>query len=70
MTKIATAGLVALIPGIAAAHPEHASAENFGLVHYLTDPFHIGLAAVAVLLAVVVRRSMLRRRSPALEANR
>jgi hypothetical protein len=60
MTRIAiTLGMV-LLPGIAAAHVEHASGGDFGLVHYLTDPFHVALTGAAVLLFLAVRRSMLR----------
>lgn len=51
-----------LVPGIAAAHPQHAPGEGSGLVHYLTDPFHLGLAVVATVLVVAARRLVLQRR--------
>ncbi len=52
-----------LIPGAAAAHPEHASGGDFGLVHFVTDPFHVVLTAAAVLLFLAVRRLHLQNRS-------
>ena len=52
-----------LIPGAAAAHPEHVSGGGFGLVHYLTDPFHVALLGVAALLCVVAGRSLVRSRA-------
>lgn len=61
MSKIAIIIAAILLPGAAAAHPDHASGGEFGLVHYLTDPFHVGLTVAAVLLFLVARRSMLRR---------
>jgi len=50
-----------LIPDAAAAHLEHASGGDFGLVHFVTDPFHVALTSAAVLLFLAVRRSLLRR---------
>ncbi len=61
MSKLAIAIGAILIPGVAAAHPEHASGGNFGLVHYLSDPFHVALFGAATLLVVVVRRSLFQR---------
>ncbi len=63
MSKLAIAIGAVLIPGAAVAHPGHASGGDFGLVHFLTDPFHVALTAAAVLLFLVVRRSLLRSRS-------
>lgn len=62
MTRILTILGVFLLPGIAAAHPDHASAGDFGLLHFATDPFHVGITAASVLVFVVARRSLLRRR--------
>ena len=59
---VITIGAV-LIPGAAAAHAEHASGGDLGLVHLVTDPFHVVLTAAAVLLFLAVRRSLLRSRS-------
>lgn len=61
MTRIliATAGVLA--PGAAMAHPDHLGGGDFGLAHLFTDPFHLGLAAGATLLAVASWR-LLRRR--------
>lgn len=56
-----------LLPGVALAHPDHASSGGFGLVHFLTDPFHLGLTAVAVGLFVVARRHVLRQRGAKVE---
>ncbi len=55
--------IAVLIPGAAAAHPEHASGGDFGLVHLVTDPFHVALTAATVLLFLAVRRSFVRSRS-------
>ncbi len=63
MSKIVITIGAVLIPGAAAAHPEHASGGDFGLVHFVTDPFHVALTAAAVLLFLAVRRSLLRSRS-------
>lgn len=52
-----------LIPGGAAAHPQHASGGDFGLVHFVTDPFHVALTAAAVLLFLAVRWSLFRHRA-------
>lgn len=49
-----------LVPGVAAAHPDHLSGGDYGLVHFVTDPFHLGVTAVAALLFVAVRRVMAR----------
>ncbi len=63
MTKIAILLGAILLPDIAGAHPDHASGGDFSMLHGLTDPFHVGLAAVAVLVFITVRRSVLRRHS-------
>lgn len=63
MSKLTTTIGAVLIPGAAAAHPWHASGGDFGLVHFVTDPFHVVLTAGAVLFFLLVRRSLLRSRS-------
>ncbi len=63
MTKIATTLGAVLVPGIAAAHPEHFSGGAFSIVHYLTDPFHVGPTCAAILLFVAASRSVRRRHS-------
>jgi hypothetical protein len=63
MTKIMTMICAIILPGVAAAHPDHASGGDFGHVHFLTDPFHVGLTVLAALVLLAVRRSMPRRRS-------
>ena len=64
MTRIVTlATLCALLPGVAAAHPDHASGGDFGLLHFVSDPFHVGLSAAALLLFVAARRSLQRWRA-------
>jgi hypothetical protein len=55
MNKIWIATGVLFSPGLAAAHLEHATGEDFGLVHYLVDPVHVGLTAAAVLLFLAAR---------------
>ena len=63
MRKIVVTIGVALLPGAADAHPEHGSGGDFGLIHFLTDPFHVVLTAAAILLFLVARRALVRRRS-------
>ena len=60
MSKIAITIGAFLVPGVAAAHPEHTSSWHFDVVHYLTDPFHVALTGAAVLLFLAVRWSVLR----------
>jgi len=67
MSKLAITTTVAgllLLPGVSAAHPGHGA--EFGLLHYLTDPFHLAgavlIAAAGVVLVALARR--LSRRSP------
>lgn len=63
MSKIAIMILAILLPGVAAAHPGHASGGDFGLLHFLTDPFHVGMTVAAILVFLAARRAMLRRLS-------
>ena len=63
MTRIAITIGAILLPGVASAHPDHASGGDFGLVHYLTSPFHMGLTAIAVVLAFALGRMLFHRRS-------
>jgi hypothetical protein len=60
MTKIQLAIAVLLAPGVAAAHPDHGSSAGLGIVHLLTDPFHLSLVGGAVLLFFAARRNLLR----------
>ncbi|MGH0035691.1 MAG: hypothetical protein ACQGVK_11765 [Myxococcota bacterium] len=63
MSKIVVLLGTVLLPGIAAAHPAHGSGGDFGVVHFLTDPFHVGLTAVAVLAFLAIRKRLFRLRS-------
>ncbi len=63
MSKLAITIGADRIPVAEAAHPGHASSGDFGLVHFVTDPFHVALTAAAVLLFLAVRRSLFRHRS-------
>jgi len=63
MTRISISIAVVLIPGVAAAHPEHFSSAAFGFAHYLTDPFHVGLTGAAILLSIAASRAASRRLS-------
>ena len=63
MLKYAIAFTTLLVPGAASAHPNHVAGDDFGIVHYLTDPFHIALTVAAVLLAFSARRLVQQRRS-------
>ena len=49
MRRIAITFGTTFLPGVAAAHPEHGSSAGFGVLHFLTDPFHLSLTAVALL---------------------
>jgi len=64
MSRLAFAIGMVLIPGVAAAHPDHFSGGGYGIVHFLTDPFHVALSAAAILVLLAVRRSLLRTRVP------
>lgn len=59
MTRIAILILALLLPSVALAHPEHASGGDFGLVHLLTDPFHVALTAGAALAFLAIRKRVL-----------
>ena len=59
MTRLAISFATVLFPFAAAAHPDHASGGDFGIVHFLTDPFHVGLLASVVVLALAARRPLL-----------
>lgn len=62
-SAVALAAGAVLLPGAAAAHPDHFSGGDFGIVHFLTDPFHVALGATAILAFLVVRRSLGRSRA-------
>lgn len=61
MTRISITVAAVLLPSVAAAHPEHFSGGDFGLAHYLKDPFHVGLTCAAIFLVIVAWRSVRRR---------
>ena len=61
MTKIQLAIAVLLAPGVAAAHPDHVTGGGHGILHFLTDPFHLSLVGGAALLVFAARRTLLRR---------
>jgi hypothetical protein len=63
MRKIAITIGPLLISGSAGAHPEHLLGGDFGPGHFLTDPFHVVLTAVAVSLLFVGWRSLVRKNS-------
>ena len=63
MRIMGLAGVLAA-PGVAMAHPEHTSGEALGLVHFVSDPFHLGMTLAAVLAFFVLRRLVVRRRAP------
>ena len=62
MTRIVTMIGVSLLPAVALAHPDHASGGDFGLLHFVSDPFHLGLTGAALLTFLVVRRALRSRR--------
>ena len=56
MTRITTTIGAVLVPGLAAAHPDHTTGGDFGLAHFLTDPFHVALTCGTILLLAAVWR--------------
>jgi hypothetical protein len=62
VSRIATSFAVVGAPAVALAHPDHASGGDFGLLHFATDPFHVGITGAVVLL-FLAGRSLLRRRA-------
>ena len=46
---------VLVIPGAASAHPDHLTEVSAGLMHLLTDPFHLSLMVVVTGLAFGLR---------------
>ncbi len=61
MIRLAIAPWVVLVPTVALAHPDHVSGGSFGLAHYLTEPFHVGLTGAAVLFLLWAARLFLRK---------
>lgn len=66
MRKVAAAMQIVFWPGNALAHSGHFSGESYGISHFVTDPFHLVISAVAISLYLVLRRVVVRRRSAAL----
>ncbi len=50
-----------LVPTAMSAHPDHSAGTPVGLLHYLSDPFHLSMAAAGVLLLASVVVGGLRR---------
>lgn len=48
---------LALVPMAASAHPDHTGSAVTGWLHLL-DPFHLGLAGVALAAAVALRSGL------------
>ena len=55
MAKLTTTIGMVLIPGIANAHPDHLTCV-YNVAHYFTEPFHVGLISVGVVLAIATVR--------------
>ena len=55
MTRLAAA-LLLLLPVASAAHPEHGPDEAVGLSHYLTEPYHVAIGAIVVVLFLLALR--------------
>lgn len=49
------------VAGSAGAHPDHLGPNGPGLLHLVTDPYHVGLMVLAVALAFGLRRALRRR---------
>ena len=56
-----------LVPALAHAHPDHAGSAAVGVVHYLSDPFHLATYAICATAAVVLGAAWQRKRSPVSE---
>ena len=65
MAKLATTFGMVLLPGIANAHPDHLTGV-YDVAHYFTEPFHVGLISVGVVLAIATARYV-RRGAPKME---
>ena len=56
MKKISFTTAAMLFPTIASAHPDHFSLPASSAVHFLTDPFHVGLVSALVAGLVIAWR--------------
>ena len=65
MARLATTIGMVLLPGIANAHPDHLTGV-YDVAHYFTEPFHVGLISVGVVLAIATARYV-RRGAPKME---
>jgi hypothetical protein len=65
MARLTTTFAMVLIPGIANAHPDHLTGV-YNVAHYFTEPFHVGLISVGVVLAIATARYV-RRGAPKME---
>lgn len=61
MIRLAIVPWVVLVPTVALAHPDHVSGGSFGLAHYLTQPFHVGLTGAAALFSLWAAQLILRK---------
>jgi len=64
MTRLAIPALLSLFPALAAAHPDHLGSEPTGLVHLLTDPFHLGVTLIAGVPLIWLARRLRHRTHP------
>ncbi len=60
MKNLALAFTVFAVPGLAVAHPGHGAVVDSNLVHYLTEPLHVGLVVLALGTALLARRAVRR----------
>jgi len=60
--RVAIPALLSLLPSLATAHPDHLGGESTGIVHLLTDPFHLGIT-LGIGLPLVWLVSRLRKRA-------
>ncbi len=60
MKNLALAFTAFVVPGLAVAHPGHGAGVDSGLVHYLTEPLHVGLVVLALGAALLARRAVRR----------
>ncbi len=63
MTRIVIVLSAVLLPATALAHPDHGLSGSADLLHFLADPYHLGVAVASMLICLALGRSIARRLS-------
>ena len=63
MRYLLLATMLILVPTAVSAHPDHLAGAPVGLLHHLSDPFHISMAAAGVLFLASIVGGLWRHRS-------